>query len=195
MKIEGVPRALLAVVAVGIAVLAGIGTAGSFGDGGSLWGEHYDGGSASGGPAGASAQEPTVLRAPAIRATIDTMSSAFREALVDGDHGTLVELYAEDAVHLPAMAPPVRGREALRAHLEDEVPEVAGLTFERREVRVLSPEWATEHGTVLIRTGAGDEGPAPETELSYALLFQKTSDGWKIRRDVESPNGPPAGER
>lgn len=191
MKIEGLPRALLAVVAVGIAVLAGIGTAGSFGDGGSLWGEHYDGGSAS----GTSDQDPTVLRAPAIRATIDTMSSAFREALVDGDHEALVELYAEDAVHLPAMAPPVRGREALRAHLEDEVPEVAGLTFERREVHVLSPEWATEHGTVVIRTEAADDGPAPDMELSYALLFQKTGDGWKITRNVESPNRPPAGER
>ena len=65
MEAGGIPRAMLAVAAVAIAILAGIGTAGSFGDGGSLWGDRYDPDSGAETSADGSV---SVLRAPAIHA-------------------------------------------------------------------------------------------------------------------------------
>lgn len=183
MKTPGLPRALLVVGGLALAVAAGIGTAGSFGSDGDLWGDYYDSDRASGN----SEPESTVLRVPAIRSTIDSMSSVLREALVNGEPGTMAGLYAEDAVHIPAQAPPVRGREEIRAHLEREASRVDELRLESRDVQVLSPEWATEHGTVVIRTES--QSPASATEMSYALLFQKTDAGWKIKRDIGSSNG------
>jgi len=187
MKIRGLPRALLAVAAVAVAILAGIGTAGSFTDGGSLWGDEYDPDSEA---AEARAQE-TTLRGPAIRAALDSMQAVYMEALENGDVETVVGFYARDAVYFPAMGEPVRGREALRAHLENELPEIASAEVKSEETLVLSPEWATSHGTVVFRTEASGEAPASEIELGFSLLFHRTDAGWKIERDVGSANAPP----
>lgn len=186
MKTPGLPRALLVAGGLVVAVLAGIGTAGSFGSGGTLWGDQYDPDASD-----ATAQEETVLRAPAIRATIDSINGALTEALVNGDYESVLNFYAEDAVYIPAMAPPVRGKQALRDHLNNVTPDISDVTIKSREVTVLSPEWATEHGTGVFRLE--QEGPGSETELSYARLFHKTESGWKIERDVGSTTQPPSG--
>lgn len=188
MKIRGMPRALLAVVAVAVAILAGIGTAGSFTDDGSLWGgqEEQEAGAAE-------TRDEMTLRGPAIRASLDSLQAAYMNALENGDHETLAGFYAEDAVYFPAMAPPVRGRDALRTHLEEELPDVASAELKNEEVLVLSPEWVATHGTVVLRLQGGEDAAASETELSYALLLHKTDAGWKIERDVGSANAPPGG--
>lgn len=186
MKTPGLPRALLVAGGLVVAVLAGIGTAGSFGSGGTLWGDQYDPDSSD-----ATAQEGTVLRAPAIRATIDSINGALTEALVNGDYESVLDLYTEGAVYFPAMAPPVRGKQALQAHLNTVTPEITDVVFKSREVTVLSPEWATEHGTAVF--SLEEEGADSRTELSYALLFHKTESGWKIKRDVGSATQPPSG--
>lgn len=183
MKTPGLPRALLVVGGLALAVVAGIGTAGSFGGGGNLWGDQYDPGNASGNEK----SRPTVLRAPAIRDTLDSLHRELRTALEENEVGTVAGLYAEDAVYFPAMAAPVRGREAIRSKLESVAPNVEALEYRDREIQVLSPVWATEHGTVLVRTEARGEGNG--TELSYSLLYRKTDTGWKITRDVGSANG------
>lgn len=110
---------------------------------------------------------------------------------MNGDYESVLDFYAEDAVYLPAMGPPVRGKQALRDHLNNVTPEVSDVTIKSREVTVLSPEWATEHGTAIF--DFGQEGPGSETELSYARLFHKTASGWKIKRDVGSATQPPSG--
>lgn len=189
MKTPGLPRALLVVGGLALAVAAGIGTAGSFGGGGNLWGDQYDTGKDS----SEAGSGPAVLRAPAIRATIDSLHDELRTALEENDFGTVAEVYAEDAVYFPAMAPPVRGREAIRSKLEAVASSVEVLQYRGRDVQVLSPEWATEHGTVVVRTEAGGDGGG--TELSYSLLYRKTDTGWKITRDVGSANRPPRTQR
>lgn len=186
MKTPGLPRALLVAGGLLVAVLAGVGTAGSFGSGGTLWGDQYDPDSPD-----TATQEETVLRAPAIRAGIDSINSALTEALVSADYESVLDFYAEDAVYFPAMGPPVRGKQALSDHLEDVTPDMSDVTIKSREVTVLSPEWATEHGTAVFRLE--EEGAGSTTELSYALLFHKTESGWKIKRDVGSATRPPSG--
>lgn len=183
MKTPGLPRALLVAGGLALAVVAGIGTAGSFGSGGTLWGDQYDAGNAS----GSDGSGPTVLRAPAIRATIDSLHRELRTGLEENEVGTVAELYAENAVYFPAMGAPVRGREAIRSRLESVASTVEALEYRDREIQVLSPEWATEHGTVVIRAEGPSAGSA--TKMSYALLFQKTDAGWKIKRDIGSSNG------
>lgn len=84
MRTPGLPRALLVVGGLALAVLAGIGTAGSFGGGGSLWGDYYESDSD---PAGVD-RNPTVLRAPAIRATIDSLAARHTSWWVDSATGS-----------------------------------------------------------------------------------------------------------
>ena len=55
----------------------------------------------------------------ALRAADDT----FERALHSGDVETVTSLYAEDAVLLPAGAPPVRGREAIREFFKSVIAE------------------------------------------------------------------------
>lgn len=187
MKTPGLPRALLVVGGLALAIVAGIGTAGSFGGNGNLWGDQYD---PDAGSAEARATE-TTLRGPAIRATLDSMSAAFMEALENGDHETLAGFYADGAIYFPAMGSPVRGRDALRAHFREDLPDLSSVDVRERQVMVLSPEWATEHATVVLREDA--EGGSPSTELSYSLLYHRTDAGWRIIRDIASANAPPSG--
>lgn len=189
MKTPGLPRALLVVGGLALAVAAGIGTADSFGGEAELWGDLYDPDADHGGVE----QPTTVLRAPAIRATIDSLHDELRGALEDGDFETVAELYADDAVYLPAMAIPVRGKEAILTRLRAVASDRARREFRDREVRVLSPEWATEHGTVVVR--GDEESVNPATELSYSLLYRKTGDGWTITRDVRSAHAAPSDGR
>lgn len=186
MSTPGLPRALLVAGGVLVAVLAGIGTAGSFGSGGTLWGDQYDPDASD-----ESAKEETVIRAPAIRGTIDSINDVLTEALVSADYESVLDFFAEDAVYFPAMGPPVRGKQALRDHLNDVTPEITDVTFKFREVTVLSPEWATEHGTAVF--DFEQEGPGSATEFSYAVLFHETESGWKIKRDIGSATQPPSG--
>lgn len=188
MKKPGLPRALLVVGGLALAVAAGIGTAGSFGGEAELWGDLYDPDADHGG----AEQGETVLRAPAIRTTIDSLQDELREALEERDVETAAELYTDGAVYFPVMANPVRGRRAILSSLKDGASEVAALEFRDREVRVLSPEWATAHGTLVMRWNADDASEM--SDVSYSLLYRRTDDGWMITRDVRSATTAPPGQ-
>lgn len=182
-KIQEVPRALLAVAALGIAVLAGIGTADSLGADGSLWGRPSPGSDAS----GASSGEPTVLRAPAIRGAVGSLTASFEQAVDAGDLETAAGVYAGDAVSSPPGGPPAEGRSAIHSSLETTFPAGSNLEITSREVKVLSPEWASVFGTaVLDREGASATG-AP-SEVTFLALLRKTDDGWAVVREAVSAN-------
>lgn len=180
MRDRGLPRALLVVAAVGVAVVAGIGTAGSFGGGGTLWGDR------SGEEAGAEEadRDRAVLRAPVIRAAIDSLTAAYQEAVNAGDLEAAAGVYARDAVSSLPGAPAAEGRGAIRRSLERSFPDGASLEITSTEIDVLSPEWAAAWGAAAVdRDGAGGD---PATETTFVALFEKTGDGWRVAREAVS---------
>lgn len=187
MEFRSIPRAMLAVAAVGVAILAGIGTAGSFGGVGSLWGDQYDPDS--------STEETVdrgeiVLRAPAIRATVDSVVGVYEEAVNAGEHDAVASLYASDAVSSRPGAPATEGRASIRRALERAFPADATLEITSADVRVLSPEWASVYGSAAITgTGmAGADRDGGERPVTFFALLRKGGDGWKVAREAVSSN-------
>jgi uncharacterized protein (TIGR02246 family) len=63
-----------------------------------------------------SASAPTATGAAADKAALRAVDQTFMRAYWKGDLETVVALYAEDAVLLPADAPEVKGRDAIRKY-------------------------------------------------------------------------------
>ncbi len=187
MEFRGIPRAMLAVAAVGIAILTGIGTAGSFGGGDSLWGDQYDPES----PSEASADRgETVLRAPAIRGVVDSMTTLYENALDAGRHGAAASLYAEDAVTSQPDAPVAEGRASIRSSLEQSFPAEASLEVTSVDVRVLSPEWTSVYGSASVSEAENVDADreAATRPVTFFALLRNSDDGWKVVREAVSSN-------
>lgn len=118
----------------------------------------------------------------AVRASIDTLRQAYLEAYNAGDAAAVASLYTGDAVFLPADAPPVEGRDSIRAHWERFLAAGPTLEVESHEVTPLSPSWTTSGG--LYRVTVTPEGAEEPTTVrgSYLLLFRNTPEGWKLFR-------------
>lgn len=187
MELRGIPRAMLAVAAVGLAVLAGIGTAGSFGDGGSLWGDRYDPNSRSD---EAADWGETVLRGPAIRTAVDSVIGTYQKAVNAGEHGEVASLYAEDAVSSRPGAPATEGRASIQKDVTRAFPAEATLLITSADVQVLSPEWASVYGSASVApAGEGEtEAAGGERPVTFFALLRKSDDGWRVVREAVSSN-------
>lgn len=123
----------------------------------------------------------------AVMATIDSMRTLYERSVATGDFESMGSLLAEGAVMVGPGGPQW---DSLRAASELPWPPGATLEISPIEVRVLSDEWAYEFGTstaTYTPTGAS----APRTlRDTYLILFRNTADGWKLYREVASPDLP-----
>lgn len=187
MEMRGIPRAVLAIAAVGLAILAGIGTAGSFGDDGSLWGDHYEPDSPS---AASPERDAAVLRGPAIRTAVESVTTAYARAVNDGEHDAAASLYAADAVTSRPGVPAAEGRATIRRSLERAFPTGTTLQIASADVQVLSPEWASVYGSASVAPAGNDGAEATGGKRSVTLfaLLRKGDDGWRVVREAVSSN-------
>lgn len=145
-------------------------------------------------PAG---QQQTTDRAAvdtaAIEATFDSLRAGFEEAVEAGDFDRQAAIYTADAVYSPPLAPPVRGRDSIRAVLEQTTPPGATLDIQPMDLRILGPDRVYEFGTsTLTFTPEGAEQPV-SMNSTYFALFHRTDGGWRITREALSLNQPPPG--
>jgi uncharacterized protein (TIGR02246 family) len=137
--------------------------------------------------------ETAALDTATVRGAIDTIRQDYLEAYNGGDAAALAGFYTEDAVFIPADAPPVDGREAIRAHWEDLLAAGPTLEVESHEVIPLSPSWVSSGGS--YRVTVTPEGAEEQMTVrgSYFLLFRNTAEGWKLFRHTASYDSvPPA---
>lgn len=126
--------------------------------------------------------ETAALDTAAVRAAIDTLRQDYLEAYNGGDAAALATLYTADAVFLPADAPPVDGRDSIRAHWDRELAAGPSLEVESHEVIPLSESWTSSGGNYRVTvTPEGAEEPMT-VRGSYLLLFRNTDEGWKLFR-------------
>lgn len=129
----------------------------------------------------------------AIMAELDSMRTAYEEAVAAGDVDAQAAIFAPDAHYSTPGSPPVQGREAIRAAIEAGTPPGATLSIEPIETRIMSPDWLYEYGTGTFSfTPEGAEEPV-EMASTYLVVFQRTTEGWRIRAESLSSEGPPPG--
>lgn len=146
-----------------------------------------------GGQADTAMAETATVDTAAIEATFDSMRTAFEEAVAAGDYETQAAMFSRDAVFSATMAPPVRGRDSIRAALERSQPAAESASIEPMDTWILGPDRAIEYGTSTITaTPEGADEPRAMSS-TYFILLERTSEGWKITREVVSTNQPPPG--
>ena len=123
-----------------------------------------------------------------VRATIDSLRDLYERGVATGDFERLATVLAEGAVMVGPGGPQW---DSLRAASPYPWPPGATIDITPIEVRVLSGEWAYEFGTSVTKYT-----PEGRTEMrtlrdTYLVLFRNTGDGWKVYREVASPDLPP----
>lgn len=132
----------------------------------------------------------------AVMATLDSMRADFEAAVAAGDFEEQASFYTSDAIYSPPGTAYVQGRDSIRALLEKTTPPGATLEIRPLETRFIGDDWLYEMGIgTLSFTPEGSEGPR-RVSSTYLALFRSTPDGWRIHREVLSPNAAPgpAGE-
>jgi len=125
-------------------------------------------------------------------AAVLAVDSAFSAAAKSGDVDRLAALYAEDAMLLPPNAPPVKGRDAIRAFwkgLLDAYTVDVPLGQELVEGRGDLAYQVGHYRLVTTPKGSGTPAMAPE-DGKYLEVLKKGSDGtWRYVADMYSSNG------
>lgn len=125
----------------------------------------------------------------AVVAIIDTMRALYEEAVATGDLEAMGSILADGAVMVGPGGP---AWDSLRAASPYPWPPGATLDITPIETVVLSQEWAYEFGTSMATyrpEGADEPRMLRDT---YLLLFRNTGGGWKVYREVASPDLPGA---
>lgn len=127
----------------------------------------------------------------AITATLDSMRSAFEDAVSAGDFEAQAAIYAPDAIYSHPGRPPVEGRDAIRSLLEEVTPPGATLEIEPMDFRVLGLDWLYEIGTGTFSFTPEGAEEAVQATSTYLVLFHRTEAGWLIQAEALSANEPP----
>lgn len=121
-------------------------------------------------------------------ATIDSLRALYEQTVATGDFETMGSMLTEGAVMVGPGGPQW---DSLRAASEYPWPPGATLDITPIETVVLSEEWAYDFGTSTA-TYTPAEASEPRTlRDTYLLLLRNTEDGWKLYREVASPDLPP----
>jgi len=117
----------------------------------------------------------------AIKAAIEKNNSYYFELFKNKDI-TIVNLYTEDACLMPANTAAIRGKAALSKDFKDtyDAGNIQGVKFSTIAIYGNGGEYITEEGSWQVFGANGqviDKG-------KYLKLWKKTSEGWKIFRDV-----------
>lgn len=119
----------------------------------------------------------------AILASIDSLRSAYQDAVADRDWERLGGMVTSEAVMVP---PGDAAWDSLYAAAEGPFPEGATLEIASTEVGVLSADWAYDMGNGTV-TWTPEGAAEPRTlRDTYLVLLHRTEDGWKVHREVAS---------
>ncbi len=113
-------------------------------------------------------------------------NNGYIHAMLAGDLDALMTFYTDDATLLPPSAPPLIGKDAIRASwaeaFEKTVFDEAVSLFD--EIIVLG-DWAYGRGRYKGQIKAADGEFEAEERLNFSGLWHRESDGsWKIARDM-----------
>ncbi len=139
---------------------------------------------ACGTPPAADTSEADIL---AIRAIVDD----FDIAVNAGDYEALAELYDEDAIRMPAEAPPQIGKEAIREwfrlEAEGDVVQIDNVVRDAQAFGDWGYMWGDATGLLTPRDGSEPR----VVHAKWMSVVRRQADGsWKTYRDIYNTNEP-----
>lgn len=134
------------------------------------------------------AEQRAPVDTAAVIATIDSLRALYEQTVATGDFETMGTLLADEAVMVGPGGPQW---DSLRTASEYPWPPGATLDITPIETIVMSEEWAYDFGTSTATYTPEGTGEARTLRDTYLLLLRNTSDGWKLYREVASPDLPP----
>lgn len=123
----------------------------------------------------------------AVISTIDSMRTAFEEAVDSRDMQSLSALVAEDAIFVH---PGGEDWKRMEAQTES-FPAYENIKITPIEIQVINNEWAFEFGTSVAAYTPDGSDTAREVSDTYLVVFRNTPDGWRIYKEVASSSPPP----
>jgi ketosteroid isomerase-like protein len=126
------------------------------------------------------------------QAQLEAEAPAWFDHYNKGDADAVANLYADDAVIMPAGAPAAAGRAAIRDYIVADMAQTkaGGFSFKNGAVTGVSVSgdgaWLTGNFEVVDAAGATvDSG-------KYLSVYTRTADGWKLIRDIWNSDNAPA---
>ena len=139
------------------------------------------------------AMESSAVDTAAALAGIDSLRSAYQEAVAAGDWQRLGGLATPDLVAVNAGGSAWDAVLAASDEAGTPFPPGATLEIRPRETRVLAEDWAYEIGTGTVTWTPEGTDSARTASDSYLVLLHRTAEGWKVHREVASSRPLPEG--
>jgi ketosteroid isomerase-like protein len=125
----------------------------------------------------------------AIRGLNDTFGRLFST----GQWDSLAAMYTTDAVLMVPNAPPMVGRDAIRAGFTNMGAQMKSYTLVlRTDTVIANGPFAVEQGR-YTDSGTTTAGVATADTGKYLVQWWKTPDGWRLARDIFNSNLPQPG--
>lgn len=127
----------------------------------------------------------------AVREPVSVIRAAYAAAVVARDANAIGQVYAEDAVVLPATGHRCVGRDAILASYQATF-DLGASTFSAEPTSLdLSGDLAIEEGTAAFSI-TPEGGEAQEVQAEYRAVIKRTDDDWRIFRLASKPIPPAA---
>ena len=136
-------------------------------------------------------QSTVAVDTATIRAAIDSLRSAYEQAVAAGNFDAMSALLAESAVMVPPGGPEWDSMFAAASGAP--FPPGATIDITPIEVVALSNEWAYEFGTSITTYTPEDAKESRQLRDTYLILLRNRGEGWKAFREVASSRPPPGG--
>lgn len=123
-------------------------------------------------------------------AAIQDAAKQWEEHAKMGHADVVAELYHEDAIEIPPDEPPVEGRSAIQARLEEDFAPLTDITITPVETEGRA-DLAFSRGTYSVTVMAeGMEEPATETGDWIAIMRQDADGTWRFARLIWNRDQP-----
>lgn len=131
-----------------------------------------------------------------VREVIDTHNANIERWYVAGHADSIASVFAEDGWQMPPNAPPLVGRDSVRAFWAN-ATRWGRWEFDLQSRDVITEgSLAVERGKFTLRFTPGSQAPMPafEDRGNYVVLWRRDTDGeWRIVWDAPVSEMPPAG--
>jgi ketosteroid isomerase-like protein len=123
----------------------------------------------------------------AVKSAIDKVDKTYNQAFATGDSVLILNCYADGAVLMPPNSPVISGWNGISAFFKFSYKAgVRSVVFKTAQLFGLTDQYATEQGTYEVF----DANNTILDKGKFLVVWTKTSDGWKMYRDMFSSNVP-----
>jgi uncharacterized protein (TIGR02246 family) len=133
----------------------------------------------------------SVTKAADAEAAVEEIWRQYSSRLNAGDLDGWMNLWADDGIQMPPNAPPVIGKNQIRAKIQETLDRFTfDITISNAEVRA-TDGWAFARGTYKATLTPRQNGQVVHIDGKYMTILQRESNGaWKIFRDIFNSNVP-----